>query len=273
MTEATPQHIAIPAGILERLRSAKSVAVLTGAGVSAESGIPTFRDKDGLWANFDPQKYASVEGWAANPQLMWGWYGVRRDAMRQARPNPAHIALCRLEDYYPDFTLVTQNIDNLHRLAGSTDVLELHGNIFHFRCSEEHTLIEDAPGLDAPVDAEAVARGEGQEVPRCPTCGALVRPDVVWFGESVEAAIYTRASAATKRCDVFFIIGTSSIVQPAALLPYLAQRHHALLVEINPEPTPLSALADLALRGPAGAILPPLVDLITATPTPSPTLP
>lgn len=265
MSERETDTTGLPQEIIDRLRAARSVAVLTGAGISKESGIPTFREPGGLWSQFDPRKHASLRGWEEDPRLMWGWYGVRRGAMRSAQPNAAHLALRRLEEYYPDFTCITQNIDNLHQLAGNDHVLELHGNIHRFRCSAEGTLLADVPGVNDPVDAAALARGEGPEVPRCPDCGAMVRPDVVWFGEALDEATFDRASQAARRAEVFFLIGTSSIVEPAASLPVEALHYGAMLVEINPEPTPLSEWAALALRGPAGTILPLLVTLITGT--------
>ncbi len=237
----------IPAGLIEALRKARHVAVLTGAGVSAESGVPTFRDaQTGLWAKYSPEELATPEAFLRNPQRVWEWYEWRRGLVTEVTPNPGHRALVEIEKRVPQFTLITQNVDGLHQRAGSRGVIELHGNIARTVCSEEGTLVED--------------RAETDDVPsRCPNCGGLVRPDVVWFGEPLPQGAIEAAAHAARSCDLFFSIGTSAAVQPAAALPYEAIRRGAVTVEINPQSTPLTARVTYALPGPSGQVLPALV--------------
>lgn len=261
---STESEDTVQPDILTRLRAARRAMALTGAGISAESGIPTFRAPGtGLWSQYTPEEFATPRGWRRNPKLVWGWYTHRRRLARRAEPNAGHRALAALADYYPEFTLVTQNVDGLHARAGSRDVLELHGSLFRFKCSADDTPIDyDDPEDGDPAAMEALERGEGPDVPVCPDCGALVRPDVVWFEEALPQEPYRRAEAAARACDVCFVVGTSALVWPAAGLPLAARSHGALLVDVNPEPTDLTRHADLSLRGPAGAVLPPLVKLI-----------
>ncbi len=215
-----------PSELLSFLRAAERVAVLTGAGVSAESGVPTFRDaQTGLWARYDPTQLATPDAFRRNPALVWDWYAYRRDLIAAARPNPAHYALAEMETLFPDFTLITQNIDDLHRAAGSRAIIELHGNIRRVKCA----------GCGKATSAWDDSR---EKPPRCVHCGGLLRPDVVWFGESLPPDALRRAVAAAERAQVFFSIGTSAVVEPAASLPRAARRRGALLVEINPEATP-----------------------------------
>jgi NAD-dependent deacetylase len=239
---------AIPADLAGALRAAPRVAVLTGAGVSAESGVPTFRDaQSGLWARFDPRELATPSAFARNPKLVWDWYAMRRTMLRDVAPNAGHYALAALEDRVPAFLLATQNVDGLHRRAGSRNVVELHGNITRVKCSGCAAVAErwDEPAADAP--------------PRCAHCGAFLRPDVVWFEEMLPAAALAAAEDAAAHCDVLLVAGTSAEVYPAAALPDRARRHGARVVEINPEATPLSVHAHDTLRGPAGVVLPALV--------------
>jgi NAD-dependent deacetylase len=261
---STDSSIAVPPALLLRLRTARRAMALTGAGISAESGIPTFRDPgEGLWSQYSPEDFATPRGWRRNPRLVWGWYTHRRRLAWRAQPNAGHVALAALADYYPEFTLVTQNVDGLHRRAGSRDVLELHGSLFRFKCSADGAPVDyDDPEDDDPAAMEALERGDGPEVPVCPRCGALVRPDVVWFEESLPEEPYRRAEAAACACDVCFIVGTSALVWPAAGLPLTARLCGAVLIEVNPEPTDVTARTDLSLRGPAGHILPQLVKLL-----------
>jgi NAD-dependent deacetylase len=240
--------IAIPQELIERLAAARRVAVLTGAGVSAESGIPTFRDAlTGLWAHYDPKELATPEGFARNPKLVWEWYAERRARIAGVQPNPGHIALAALEKRFEKFTLVTQNIDSLHQRAGSREVVELHGNIARVKCSREATIVSDYAGNESP--------------PRC-HCGAYLRPDVVWFGELLPADALARAEEAAERCEVFLSIGTSAEVYPAAELPLRALSAGATVVEINPERTGLTRHVHFSLQGPAGAILPQLLQAL-----------
>ncbi|MDQ4106840.1 MAG: NAD-dependent deacylase [Actinomycetota bacterium] len=236
----------LPPQLVERLRDARSVVALTGSGISAESGIPTFREaQTGLWARYDPQQLATPEAFMRDPKLVWEWYEWRRKLVGEAAPNPGHRALVKLERWISSFTLVTQNVDGLHGRAGSRDVIELHGNILRTVCSVERVDVEPAPSGTPPV---------------CPNCGAPLRPDVVWFGEMLPAGAMEVASEAVRGCDVFLSIGTSSLVYPAASLPYEAISAGATVVEINPDDTPLTPRADYALRGRAGEVLPRLVE-------------
>jgi NAD-dependent deacetylase len=221
--------------------------VLTGAGISAESGIPTFRDAlTGLWARFSPEELATPEAFARDPETIWSWYEWRRELVRQAQPNAGHFALAELAQRVPRLTLVTQNVDGLHQRAGSPGVLEYHGNILRDRCTVEQIV------ADRSEDARA-------GLPRCAACGGLLRPDVVWFGEAIPAEPMLSAAAAAEDCDTFLSIGTSSLVYPAAGLSEVALRRRATVVEINPNETDLSPHSDLVLRGPSGQILPALL--------------
>lgn len=236
-----------PEEVVRILRQAHQVVVLTGAGISAESGVPTFRDpQDGLWSRFRPQDLATRAAFERDPRLVWNWYQWRRRLIRQAQANAGHLALVRMEALLPGFTLVTQNVDGLHALAGSRRLYELHGNIMRNRCYREGRLMEPAPG-------------DAGEPPVCPGCGAWLRPDVVWFGESLPQQALDAALEATAKCDVFFAIGTSAAVSPAAELPLMALQGGALVVEINPEPTRLTGNVQVSLRGPAAALLSRLV--------------
>lgn len=232
------------------LQQATHVAVLTGAGISAESGIPTFREaQTGLYAKYNPQELASPEGFRKDPKLVWEWYTWRRSIISAAEPNPGHLALVAMEQRIPNFTLITQNVDGLHRRAGSQNVLELHGNLMNSRCSRENTLVTGwQTGETVP--------------PQCPNCGAFLRPDVVWFGEKLPELALQSATLAATACQVFLSIGTSAIVEPAASLPFLALHHGADVIELNPQPTPLSRQVAFTLRGPAGKILPELVQAV-----------
>ena len=242
----------IPNALIEALRHAQSVAVLTGAGVSAESGVPTFRDaQTGLWAQFNPQELATREAFARNPKLVWEWYAYRRELISDAVPNAGHYALAELETRVSQFTLITQNIDDLHARAGSQNIIELHGNIYRYKCFKENVRAEKW------ID-------DGQIPPRCPRCGAYLRPDVVWFGESLPPLALDEAFRAARECDVFFSIGTSGVVEPAASLPFLALRRGAIVVEVNPDETPLSESATFVLRAPSGVAMPRLVARVWA---------
>jgi len=237
----------IPESLIATLRDARSVAILTGSGISAESGVPTFRNaQTGLWASYDPGELATPEAFERDPRLVWEWYAWRRELVGKAAPNPGHEALAELERRVPDFALITQNVDGLHRRAGSQRVIELHGNILRSRCSVEGIVIE--------------ARENDSEVPpSCPSCGAFLRPDVVWFGEMLPTSALQEAFKAARNCDLFFSVGTSGLVQPAASLPFEALRSGAVLVEVNPNDTPLTQHVEDTLRGRAGEILPALV--------------
>ena len=237
--------------LLESLRRARHVAVLTGAGVSAESGLPTFRDAlTGLWARYRPEDLATPEAFERDPALVWGWYRMRREGVLRAEPNPAHLALARLEDLVPRFTLITQNVDGLHRRAGSRAVVELHGDITRVRCAREGVLA-----------AEWVEPEPGGEPPKCDGCGAYLRPDVVWFGEALPDKALHQARAAVQDCGVFLAVGTSNMVEPAASLPWLAAARGAVVAVVNTTMEGQRQGAGIHhLTGSAGEVLPGLLE-------------
>jgi len=238
--------------LIEWLRKARHVTVLTGAGVSAESGLPTFRDAmTGLWADFKPEELATVEAFRRNPKLVWDWYGWRRERAREAQPNAGHYALVEMARRVPGFSLITQNVDGLHQRAGSVDVVELHGTIHRMKCLDEGDVFDT-------WDGEGATDGG---VPRCPRCRrGYLRPDVVWFGERLpEEALGTAVSAAG-RCDVFLSIGTSGVVEPAASLMGLAAKAGALTCVINMDVGGFVGV-DKVVAGASGEILP---ELLTA---------
>jgi NAD-dependent deacetylase len=216
--------------------------------VSAESGVPTFRDaQTGLWARYDPMQLATPEAFRSDPELVWKWYLWRRDLTAQAEPNPGHEALARLQDLVDELVLVTQNVDGLHARAGSRDVIELHGNLTRSVCFD--------CGREQPDEVD-LAHG----VPRCRACGGMSRPAVVWFGEPLPAVALLRAAEASRNCDLLLSVGTSSLVYPAASLPYEALTAGIPIAEVNPDSTPLTARATWSLRGPAGEVLPAVVE-------------
>ena len=239
-----------PSELIVSLRSAQRVAALTGAGVSQESGLRTFRDAQvGLWAQYRPEDLATPEAFARDPKLVWDWYAIRRARAGDAQPNPGHHALAEMSRKVPHFTLVTQNVDGLHQRAGSQDVLELHGNISRVRCAE--------CGMFASTWTE-----DGVNVPRCTACGGFLRPHVVWFGEPLPRAELESAVLAARTCNLFFSIGTSGVVQPAASLAYSAKNRGAVVVEVNVEETPLTPKVDYFFKGRSGEILPELVKAV-----------
>jgi len=232
--------------LIDKLRQSRQIAVLTGAGISAESGLPTFRDPlTGLWAKYDPTRLASRAGFTADPKLVWDWYEHRRAQAKAAEPNLGHLALTEMEARAPRFTLITQNVDGLHHRAGSVSVVELHGNIFTNKCLDE----------DAPVSPHECAPGEP---PTCRRCGGLVRPGVVWFGENLPAGALDRAVRAAKSCDAFLVVGTSGAVMPAAALLQVAAERGATCVAVNVERVTTPPGVEM-LTGRAGEILPALV--------------
>jgi NAD-dependent deacetylase len=222
---------------------ARQIAVLTGAGVSAESGIPTFRGLGGLWQGRDPMSLATPEAFRADPKLVWEFYNWRRDLVSKAMPNPAHFALAALAQRKANLTLITQNVDRLHQRAGSSNVLELHGNLFEVRCS----------GCGRTFDRTGVVL---PPLPRCADCDALLRPGVVWFGEALPADTWSAAERAVCASDVFLVVGTSAVVYPAAGLVGTARSFGVTIIEVNLEPTPVSGAVDIGLYGQAGDILP-----------------
>jgi len=230
----------------EWIEAAGSVDVLTGAGISAESGVPTFRGENGLWRQYKPEDLATPEAFACNPKLVWEWYNWRREAIAKARPNAGHKALVELEIRKRNFTLITQNVDGLHDLAGSGKILKLHGDIWRLRCTE---CGSNWPDRRSPLP---------KLPPHC-ACGGLARPGVVWFGEELPPGMMPEARHAVESADVLLVVGTSAVVYPAAGLIPLAKSHGRKVIEVNPEATLFSKMADRSLRGAAGEILPRLV--------------
>jgi len=246
----TAQTTSFDPELLTSLRRARSVVVLTGAGISAESGVPTFRDaQSGLWENFKPEDLATPEAFRRDPKTVWEWYEWRREKVRNVQPNAGHNALAAMARRFAEFTLITQNVDGLHQRAGSTGVIELHGNITRTKCFNENIVVPEWTKT-------------GDVPPRCPHCNGYLRPDVVWFGEGLPEAALNEAMHASGECDVFLSVGTSSVVYPAAMLPEIALRVGATVIEINPDETPLTRTATFSLRGPAGVVLPELLRAI-----------
>jgi NAD-dependent deacetylase len=238
--------IELPDGLISDLRNAGKVLVLTGAGMSAESGVPTFRDaQTGLWAKFRAEDLATPQAFRDNPKIVWDWYAERRNRIREVSPHAGHTALVELEQYFESFLLVTQNVDSLHQRAGSSEVVELHGNITRSICSETGRLIDD----------EWIKTHPGRPPPSPHHARGLARPGVVWFGEQLPSGAMERAMREASSCDVCFSIGTSTLVQPAAYLPFVAQDSGAVVIEINPIPTSLSAVARYSLQTTAASAL------------------
>ncbi len=227
---------------LERFSQENFLVFFTGAGIAAESGIPTFRDVDGLWSKHDPYELASPDGFEANPELVLEWYLYRREKALNSEPNPGHRAITDFQKLFARSVVITQNVDGLHARAGNQDIIELHGNLNRYKC------YKCGQALSPPVSVLAA---------ECP-CGGRARPDVVWFGESLLPQSLERSWEHSKQADIFFSIGTSTQIYPAAQLPFEAKRHGAFVIEINPQLTPLSPMADLSLQGPSGEILPQL---------------
>ncbi len=238
--------------LVKRLSRARHVAVLTGAGISAESGIPTFRDENGLWERFKPEELANVRAFLRNPELVQKWYEHRRSVAHEKEPNAGHLALAAMETVIADFTLVTQNVDDLHRRAGSRHVVELHGNITRSYCID----------CLQPADGEVMRpTAEGKRA-LCRSCGGLIRPDVVWFGEMLPEGALETAYAAAEDAEVFLSVGTSAVVYPAAGIPLQARARGAYVAEINVEPSAIAGELDEVVLGRAGDVLPALVDAV-----------
>jgi NAD-dependent deacetylase len=235
-------------------RSAR-LAVFTGAGVSKESGIPTFREPEtGLWAKYDPMQLATPEAYREDPAFVWGWYEHRFGATAAAEPNPGHLAIAELERLLPKVVVITQNIDGLHQQAGSSQVIELHGSMQSFRCID---------GRHSGYHWEDFA-DQDEKPPRCPECGDYLRPEVVWFGEGLPPDAFNAAQRLSAACDVMLIVGTSGVVYPAAAMPMIAKEAGATVIDVNPERDALSQTCDLFLRGPGGEVLPELVLAVRA---------
>ncbi len=240
----------IPDNLIKRLVLAEKVAALTGAGISAESGVPTFRGADGIWKKLKPEELANFDAFMRNPELVWEWYNMRKRLISDIKPNPGHYALADMEEIFGSgFSLATQNIDNLHFRAGSKNIYELHGNIERSYCIKCLEFKKD------------ISISEEQKIPYC-LCGGLIRPDVVWFGENLPEDVIDNAMEAAKSADVYISIGTSGNVYPAAGLPSIAKRHGAFTIEINVERTLISNEFNAVLIGKSGEILPEIVKLI-----------
>jgi NAD-dependent deacetylase len=233
--------------VKQHLAAARGITVLTGAGISADSGVPTFRGADGLWKNFRAEDLATPEAFARDPRLVWEWYNWRRELIATKQPNDAHKVIVELERRCPDFWLITQNVDGLHRDAGSQKLSEIHGNIWKVRCTG-CGMVEN--NRDVPISI----------LPSCPRCGSLLRPHIVWFGESLFAEDLDHCSRALRQCDVLLVIGTSGVVYPAAGFAAAAKEAGAFVAEINLDPTPQSALVDISLQGRAKDLVPLLLE-------------
>jgi NAD-dependent deacetylase len=234
---------------LAKLESAESIIFFTGAGISAESGIATFRGEDGLWNKLKPEELASFDAFMKNPQMVWEWYQYRRKIVENTEPNAGHFALAEMEKYY-DITVITQNVDNLHERAGSKNIYKLHGSIVRNFC------------IDCKTSYEVIDQINEKSVPRCTVCNGLIRPDVVWFGENLRGDAFSMGEKKARECDICFVVGTSAIVYPAAYIPITAKQYGAYIVEINIEETELTYHADFSIFGKSGEILPQIIETV-----------
>jgi NAD-dependent deacetylase len=232
--------------VVDRLSQTKFLLVITGAGISAESGIPTFRGAEGLWKNYRAEELATPEAFERDPETVWQWYDWRRGIISNAQPNPGHLAIKELENMFDNFLLITQNVDGLHMRTGIKNIVEIHGNLWRARCTQEGktSMLMDVPLKSVP--------------PKC-ECGAILRPDVVWFGESIPSQALEHSFRVLEQCDSLIVIGTSGAVYPVASFPQTVKDNGGYVVEVNLEPTPISAIADASLYGNSGDILPMLV--------------
>ncbi len=222
----------------------KSLLVLTGAGISKESGIPVFRGKDGLWNKYRPEELATPQAFAKNPELVWEWYRYRRNIIRRAKPNLGHYAIKHLEEIKEEFLLATQNVDGLHIKAGNKKIVELHGNIFITRC------------IKCGYEIEEYKEDSKEKIPKCEKCGGIMRPGVVWFGEPLPEHALKKAFEFAEKAEVILVVGTSGIVYPAAHLPLIVKQKGGKIIEINIEESAITPYADIFIKSPAGKILP-----------------
>lgn len=232
--------------VMESFKRAKKVVVITGAGISAESGVPTFRGANGLWRRYRAEDLATPHAFQRNPQLVWEWYDWRRRLISDKEPNPGHAAIAAMEALFEEFLLITQNVDGLHRKAGSRKIIEIHGGLWRVRCMVEGRVF---PNNEVPL----------REIPPRCECGALLRPDVVWFGESLPEKDLADSYTALRECDCLMVVGTSAVVQPVASFPAVARNGGAFILEINVQPTPISGWVDESILGKSGQVLPQLV--------------
>jgi NAD-dependent deacetylase len=233
---------------LQKLDNSKSLVFFTGAGISAESGIPTFRGKDGIWNKLRPEELASFDAFMKNPEMVWEWYQYRRKIISDTQPNPGHHAISEFSKHYDNVSVVTQNVDNLHRRSGSEDVYELHGNI------EVNYCIDCSEPYDEPIDYTS------KELIKCGECGGYIRPGVVWYGETLPQEVFVQSGRLAAQCDICFIVGTSAVVYPAASIPLSAKQSGAYLVEINTDRTEISHIVDYSIMGKSGEILPAIME-------------
>lgn len=238
--------IQIDKSLIDTLKESESIVFFTGAGISSESGIPTFRGKDGIWNKLRPEELANFDAFIKNPDVVWEWYNHRKKIIHESKPNAAHLTIAEMQNFFKNVTIVTQNIDNLHRRAGSKNIFELHGNI------ERNFCINCKIFFNEELDFSG-------GVPKC-ECGGLIRPDVVWFGEYLPEDQFKGGEKAAMSSDVFFVVGTSAVVYPAAGLVYTAKHSGAIIVEINIEETALSSMANYSFFGKAGEILPKILE-------------
>jgi NAD-dependent deacetylase len=236
----------IDSSLIEKLKKSSSLVFFTGAGISAESGIPTFRGKDGIWNKLKPEELANFDAFMRNPEMVWEWYNHRKKVIHNSQPNAGHLTIAEMQNYFKNVTVVTQNIDNLHRRAGSKNIYELHGNIERNFCVNCKTFYNEE--LDFT-----------NGVPKC-ECGGLVRPDVVWFGEFLPEDQFASGGKAAMNSDIFFIVGTSAVVYPAAGLVHTAKQSGSILVEVNVESTDISSYVDYSFVGEAGKVLPKILE-------------
>lgn len=232
----------LPQNLVERFRITKSLVVLTGAGISAESGMPTFRGEDGFWRKYNAMDLATPEAFARDPKLVWEWYDYRRGILDKAGPNRAHEVISEMENFFDEFLLVTQNVDGLHRRAGSKKIIEIHGNLWKVKCN---SCSYKGDFNEVPL----------KEIPPKCECGGLLRPDVVWFGESLDYNNIESATSALQHCDIVLVVGTSGVVQPVASFPFIAVEAGGEVVEVNLEPTPITLISKYSLQGKATIML------------------
>lgn len=233
--------------VIERLKETQYLLVITGAGISAESGIPTFRGNDGLWQNYRAEELATPWAFERDPITVWKWYDWRRDIIGKAEPNPGHLAIKEFEEIFEGFFLITQNVDGLHGRTGIKNMIEIHGNLWRVRCERDGrtSMLMDVPLKQIP--------------PKC-TCGSILRPDVVWFGESMPTEAIQRSYNVMSLCDTLLVVGTSGVVYPVATFPQTVKENGGFVIEVNMEPTPISSIADISLFGKSGDILPEIVN-------------
>lgn len=241
----------------ELIQQANTITILTGAGVSKESGVPTFRDAlEGLWAKYNPEQLATPYAFQENPKLVWDWYEWRRELVASVSPNPGHYALAEIENFKDLVTIITQNVDDLHEQAGSKNVIHLHGNIATHKC------FDNCQGTPTLIDTTQLEYDAEAGPPKCPYCQAYVRPNVVWFHESLPLIELNKAVEFSQLCDLMIVVGTSGLVSPASELPRIAKQNSAKIIEVNPDYSMITRYADIKLEAPSGEILPQVIEAL-----------